>query len=625
MKKIILLFAAVILATTMTTVVVGAGMPSQPEVKKTVWLDQGWSDYDRKWFHHASQGTATFPIPFEWFVELQQPIKGLGGILGASKKFIDPEYLSSFGFIVDTDEKISRTEVSANGLPVGFAVTPNFRDPITEREYNAIGLTCAGCHTGQMTYQGTNIRIDGGPAVTDVTALATKLIIALAENGLDPIRHVEFKNAVIRRHLNQGSTKTRRELAAEFNQTRAALEKYLLDGIIIGIKNIKGSVTEGFTRLDALNRIGNTVFGPYHKDNVVPTDAPVNYPHIWSTSWFNWVQYDASIMQPMIRNAGESMGVAAGLSLEPGTHQFDSTVDIENLHRMEILLAGEKDPQQAKEFTGLKAPKWPEEILGEIDQKKAEAGSALYAQHCSGCHAPAIDKAEFWSDKYWQPIQGSEETYYVVKTVPLDKIGTDSAQANVLINRTVNIEGMDMSGSLCSDPYSTDKVDVTSTANTPFAFALGLTVQNVNQYYYEKNNIPAERQEVMNGNRPNCLQAPGAYKARPLNGIWATGPFLHNGSVASLYEMLVPAGQRNSTIYLGYRGFDPVKVGFVSTVADGLSSTKHLTKLVVSGPKAKKGNLNSGHEFNDGEGPGIIGPALSHDERMQLVEYLKTL
>ena len=52
----------------------------------------------------------------------------------------------------------------------------------------------------------------------------------------------------------------------------------------------------------------------------------------------------------------------------------------------------------------------------------------------------------------------------------------------------------------------------------------------------------------------------GVYKAAPRDGVWATPPFLHNGSVPNLYEMLIPAKERTKKFYIG-REFDPVKVG----------------------------------------------------------------
>ena len=77
------------------------------------------------------------------------------------------------------------------------------------------------------------------------------------------------------------------------------------------------SVLEGYGRLDALNRIGNQVFSMDLKkpENYAGSSAPVHYPRIWNTPWFDWVQYNGSIMQPMVRNAGESLGVSAELNL----------------------------------------------------------------------------------------------------------------------------------------------------------------------------------------------------------------------------------------------------------------------------------------------------------------------
>jgi hypothetical protein len=54
------------------------------------------------------------------------------------------------------------------------------------------------------------------------------------------------------------------------------------------------------------------------------------------------------------------------------------------------------------------------------------------------------------------------------------------------------------------------------------------------------------------------------YRARPLDGIWATAPYLHNGSVPNLYQLLLPAEQRITTFKVGSDQFDPVKVGFVT-------------------------------------------------------------
>jgi len=594
--------------------------PNQPEEKTALWLEQGWSDEQRQWFHHETQGTATLPIPYEWFIDLEQPVKLKSWYKGSDKvKFSATEYLQKFGYIPSP-----KTAVNPDEIPVGFAKTSGIPDSVNGGTYNAIGLTCAGCHTSHMTYQGTSIRIDGGPAVTNITAMIEAMGISLIETDIDPLRRARFKTSVINRLQAETPSIPRSDLEARFENTYKAVIKGLKAEALSVLKTKKESVEEGFTRLDALNRIGNTVFGAYNPVNIVATNAPVNYPYIWSTSWFDWVQYDGSIMQPMIRNAGESMGVAAWLNLKPGPDQFDSSIAVEDLFAIESLLAGDH-PQKGKAFNGLKAPKWPEGILGTIDQGLASKGEKLYEKHCESCHLPVISSDKFWTDKYWKKITPDGANYLTLNLIPTSEIGTDTAQSDILQTRTVNISGMDMSGTVCNLPGG-EPVQVTSGPATPFAFALGLTVERAVDYYYDKHNISPEKRELMNGERPNCLQAPKAYKARPLNGIWATAPFLHNGSVASLYEMLIPAGERASTLYLGYLEFNPVKVGFISTKADGLNNTKGLTKVIVSGPKARHGNFNSGHEFSDNKGAqGVIGPLLKEQERWELVEYLKTL
>ena len=115
-------------------------------------------------------------------------------------------------------------------------------------------------------------------------------------------------------------------------------------------------------------------------------------------------------------------------------------------------------------------------------------------------------------------------------------------------------------------------------------------------------NLTPEQQEQWNGYRKNELREPLAYKARPHNGIWATPPYLHNGSVPNLFELLSPAAERSKVFYLGNKQFDPVKLGLDT------SPLKGATEFHVDLP----GNSNAGHEFNDGpKGNGVIGRKLT--------------
>ena len=88
-----------------------------------------------------------------------------------------------------------------------------------------------------------------------------------------------------------------------------------------------------------LGLIGNRVFGVLSQENQVPTTAPVNFPHLWDTPWFDWVQYNASIRTPMARNIGEVLGVGLVNLNDP---DYDSTVNINGLAWMEEMLGGMK-------------------------------------------------------------------------------------------------------------------------------------------------------------------------------------------------------------------------------------------------------------------------------------------
>src|SRR5947209_4411142 len=134
--------------------------------------------------------------------------------------------------------------------------------------------------------------------------------------------------------------------------------------------------------------------------------------------------------------------------------------------------------------------------------------------------------------------------------------------------------------------------------------------------YYKDHQVPLETQNEWNGYRSNYWRAPLAYPARPLAGVWATAPFLHNGSVPNLYELLSPVPKRSVTFYLGNPEFDPQRVGFQSSRFAG--GFKFDTSI--------SGNSNAGHEYtNDKNRKGRLGRELTPDERWELIEYLKAL
>ena len=110
------------------------------------------------------------------------------------------------------------------------------------------------------------------------------------------------------------------------------------------------------------------------------------------------------------------------------------------------------------------------------------------------------------------------------------------------------------------------------------------------------------------------------YVAPPLDGIWATAPFLHNGSVPTLAALLDSSKRPRyftRQFSAGDDGYDATVVGIKYTTVDhGQLDERDANKRAAIYDTTLRGYGNSGHTFGD---------ALSTDERQAVIEYLKTL
>jgi mono/diheme cytochrome c family protein len=331
----------------------------------------------------------------------------------------------------------------------------------------------------------------------------------------------------------------------------------------------------GFGRLDAFALIMNETFGTTLKrpDNYRPADAPVSYPDLWLTPELSWVQWNGSAANPFARNVGEVFGVFGHVNATlPSENGFASSVRGQNLYKLEQLVAK------------LKPPPWDEQLLGKIDREREKRGAGIYAKACASCHA---DKPPYPRTK---PNQYGK-SFIVVKMVPLAEIGTDPKMATNFATRVA-------------------RPGVMGQPTDPPSPALSLLVQVVGQVvlreFKDLKLTPAD-QLAYSGFRssappPNLL----AYRAKPLAGVWATAPYLHNGSVPNLYQLLLPPAQRKRTFFVGSRKFDPKHVGLsVEKVAGAFLFDTGLP-----------GNSNAGHMY---------GTDLTDEQRWDLLEYLKTL
>jgi mono/diheme cytochrome c family protein len=534
-------------------------LPSRQKVDRTQNLPQGWSDEDRTRYHFTSQGTLLMPLAW---------LRAMDSGFFSSRKLVDPEILAGLRQV--TDGEPPSKSWNAAGLPVGWTVdewTAPTQPP--GPKLAKVGFNCSACHTGQLNYRGTAIRVEGGGSLQDAGSLQEMVGKAVVATQWLPWKRSRFLDEV---------TAATGESRAEVSAMLDAADDTALAAISRSIPSHQ-YVREGYGRLDALQRIANTVFADdLHEDaNNHHGDGAVKYPYLWDIWRLDWVQYNASVRQPMVRNVGEALGVRAETNMvdaagkpiaEP--ERWDSSVNVRNLQWMEDTLER------------LKPPAWPEPILGKLNVANVARGRELFTQHCAGCHEIKVDRSHTPSE--WRVTQ-----------IPVTEIGTDP---NTAENFVKNV-------------YSGAKLGKTAPLHA--GDALSFLTEAIKERQYSLLKFTVEQQRAADGFGRNNLviNDRAVYKARPLVGIWATPPYLHNGSVPTLYDLLSP--ERPKQFYVGTREYDPEHVGYETSNFPGAQ----LFDTAVSG------NSNLGHWFVSDARPGRLGPELAVHDRIALIEYLK--
>ncbi len=570
-----------------------SGKPANaPPTVSVQALQQNWSPQTRQAYYQQSIGSEI--LPYAWFAALEQPQWSLNPF-AEIPRFAELNNLRRFGFL-PADPAVP----NAQGLPVGLVKDERFVDPQTGQARTTLGLTCAACHTGQLEVmaadqQRIGLRIDGGSAQLDLNSFEAALNEALLFTDQMPLRFERFAERVLG---DKYSRQTKAALKQEFD---ARLDKIRHEKQLF-VEFAKTHPGPGFGRLDTLNRIANTLMNvPYGRVDNTLSNAPVNFPPIWETPWFDYGHYNGSALNPLLRNLVKALWAKTPVVLTgDAQNRFKSAAQLDSLFAIESLLSGDAP------YRGLHSPAWPEATLGAIDQAKAANGARLYAQYCASCHLPSkgvlLADADSEAPVYWTSQNHLGLPLLRIANIPLETIGTDPQQALGFSRNTVNLGAA---------------VGATVVSEMSLFTALDFITQQVAERYFIANNISdAQQIEWGNGHKVAVDEQhiTVGYNAVPLSGIWATPPYLHNGSVPSLYALLSPVSERPSVFGVGARLYDPVNVGyFPDASAEAYPFDTHT-----------EGNHNTGHEFNDGQGAGIIGPKLSEEERRDLLEYLKT-
>lgn len=538
--------------------------PKGPE-KAFIYLKQNWTPDDRAEFYWVSQGSAL--ISYDIYLALEDSL---------SKQLLNsPQASKLYGLVMAAPNK----KANPDRLPIGVT-----RTDIKDGPYKGVymGIGCAACHTGEIQSKGKTIIIDGGKTNTFDIVIWMRSLAASLESTLNSPAQFD---AMITRMKARGPVDVedvRRRLKADLDN----VQRYNKEGFAV-------PHSPGPGRMDAINVIQNVFLSmsPQIPDNRRPVDAPVKVPFLWNSSQSAWVEWSGIASNPFSRNFGEALTVFTRLdtsktSTEPT--RYDSTVDTKALIDLEEL---------ARKLT---PPQWPEALLGKLDRARVARGAALFEKNCSECH-----------NRYpyrWTDVRQQNKRMMANALVPLSVMGVDPQHLNSLsFSPDAWVETKHLA------PLFDGKQKVPA-----MEFFGVLQTKFVDRALDKAQLTPDQKLDATGflGDDPESKKAPPvrSLKAPPIEGIWSVPPYLHNGSVPNLYQLLSPASERSKVFYVGTE-FDPVNVGFDMTGRSG--GRLHDTSVI--------GDSNQGHSFENGTGPGIIGPYLTPAQRYDLIEYIKSL
>jgi hypothetical protein len=527
----------------------------------------GLADAERATFYHLSEGSEMFPLAILQSLERKRTPQDPPG--AALVPFTDN--LARYGFIPD-----DKSDQNPFALPVGMTVE---RSHLTNRVMT--GFNCTTCHVGELWHNGRRVRIDGGPNMLRINDMFADMHEELEATLKDLSGRRERFLANLARHRIDNDTmlpsdrtpgERAKDLAGDIDLAQAFVENLKKMPVIAA----QTKTQNGYGRADAFGVARNLLFGSDPR-NLRPQNAPASFPHMWGIETTAWLQWGANMNSVMERNIGQSLGVGAVFDAP----SFATTSRLDNLNRLEHTVYK------------LTPPTWPADVFGAIDQSRAARGRELYDRQCANCHE--------------KPFAVTPSGLVVYQLFPLNQLGVSPLVAT-----------------------NFDETVVVNGKTVRFATAAFGALEALKQQYYKAHNVPEDTQSEWEGRtrRPPPQWKPSmrstlaeadrfpdtkggrVYPAKPLAGIWATAPYLNNGSVANMWDLLTPPASRPRQFVLGSREYDVQKLGYV----------------VAADPKAPApaweydtshvGNANTGH---------VYGTNLSDDDKWALIEFLKAL
>ncbi|MFN7802956.1 MAG: di-heme-cytochrome C peroxidase [Planctomycetaceae bacterium] len=569
--------------------------PAAPEGPEVLGTSDEWTNQERVAFYSQDQGSQL--IPLRWFLALKQP----------NNEAFGAKHLSRYGYLPN--------ELAPDSsLPIGF--TRNL-----EEGQEFLGMTCAACHTRQIEIAGRPYRIDGGPAMVDFQSFLADLDAAVERTLKSPEVFTAFAHEVLAdRDDEPARADLRRQVEGWYTRFHTIISRSLPPN------------PWGPGRLDAVGMIFNRVTGldiAATADGMIPenihvADAPARYPFLWNaaiqdrTQWPGFAKNGNDLLG-LARNLGEVYGVFGHLHPKPAPwsplfrvdYITDNSANFPGLATLEDLI--KKIPP----------PKFP----GKINASLAKQGEEVFYRKlpggsCADCHG----------------IQEQSSLLGTTWKTPIDNVGTDTREFQ-LLSRTAKTGILEGFGLPFSDRLEAEEpafqilrtVVVGAILQSPFkreaavAARLEAVLPEIDGLRIE--NMPDDMQQKFDDLKdafPSVQDLKGlkaalkgddgpksnAYESRVMQGIWAAAPYLHNGSVPTLEDLLEPTDKRPSEFEVGPE-YDLERIGLAR------KQKKFNFKLkTTDASELNSGNSRAGHEF---------GTDLPPADKKALLEYLKSL
>ncbi len=563
---------------------------------KLVYADQGaaWTDDKRTLWNNIDQGSQL--IPLAWFEALKQD---------DGKPFLDGS-LSRYGYMPNADPAHS------HNLPIGFTNMPSSQGQM-------VGISCAACHNRELTVGKTTWRIDGGPSFNDFMPFAVDLDRAVTHVHDDPAAFAAFAKAVLGAKADDANAQA--ILRTEFDLWWLRFHTFIT-------KSIPNDQPWGPSRMDAISLIYNRLAGldvgppPTYliPENMQVGHAPVRYPFLWNayrqamTQWTGFAA-NGNTFYGLTRNLGEEYGVFGTFHPQATT----ATFTILNRNYLIDNSANLKGLVIAEDLTkSMGPPKWP----WTFDAALAERGKAIFERPgndgCVSCHGVVEGTSAQRVPKTWKTpvidVGTDRQAWHVIDR----EFKTGSMRGATLqglvppmgeTDTIINLVRASVVGAIADDEKARPQVEAQAAATPdPAARLRKLSIDKLGLNALLLKAAVQAKFGFGPPGAPPLIQ--NAYESRVLRGIWAAAPYLHNGSVPSLAELLKPASERVKSFELGPE-YDPVAVGVASK-----QPQTHFTLHTTGCDNLLSGDSNCGHEY---------GTHLPDDDKRALLEYLKTL